>query len=173
MRLSIVHCFNFLKLYFSATSALTPPPITGTTPAPVDCPDSLCYGKDDGNYGYQSNSHYFLQCDGGKAYCQACWPLSLIFVPKCNQCLYNAYDECVTTQKWHPATTYACPDTCPSKGPKFSGNIADGYQKRQYVACWLGVTVGCVACPGNLEFNEKENACLYEGKYITEPLKYV
>jgi len=33
------------------------------------------------------------------------------------------------------------------------------------------MTVGCVACPGNLQFNEIENACLYEGKYITEPVK--
>lgn len=31
------------------------------------------------------------------------------------------------------------------------------------------MTVGCVACPAGLEFNEEINACLYERRYVTEP----
>ena len=156
-------------------NAITAPPITGTTPPKVECPDSLCKGKSDGNYDYnyhgKYNPHYFLQCSGGLAYCQACWPMSLEFSKNCNQCLYQSGDECVTTKKWEPATTFECPDKCPHYGPNFNGNIADSSNTRQYIGCWKGITVGCVACPGNLEFNEAENACLYEGKYLTEPSK--
>lgn len=144
--------------------------ITGTTPPSVDCPNSLCDGKPDGNFELYYQKHYFLQCLGGQAYCQACWPLSLFFSAKCNQCLYSKGDACATTQKWQPATTFQCPDKCPHFGPEFSGNVADPSNDKQYVACWMGVTVGCVACPSGLLFNEKENACLYQGKYITAPL---
>ncbi|XP_066935844.1 uncharacterized protein [Clytia hemisphaerica] len=157
----------------AAAAAITNPPITGTTPPAVPCPDSLCKGKADGNFEYyfygQYRSNYFVQCSNGLAYCQACFPLSLEFSQTCNQCLHNKYDDCVTTQKWHPATTFSCPDKCPHYGPHFSGNVEDPSNDRQYVACWKGVTVGCIACPGNLKFNQKENACLYEGKYLTEP----
>ena len=158
-------------------NAITISPITGTTPPPVKCPNTLCQAKSDGNYKYADpstykvNKHYFLQCDGGMAYCQACWPLSLEFSENCNQCLYQAGDECVTTKVWKPATTFECPDECPKRGPVYDGNIADPSNKRQYVGCFQGITVGCVACPGDLEFNEYENACLYDGKYITKPLK--
>lgn len=79
-------------------------------------------------------------------------------------------DACVTTEKWQPATTFSCPDICPSKGYEFDGNIADPSNKRHYVACWKGMNVGCVACPAGLEFNEQLNACLYEGRYVTEPV---
>ena len=168
----IMKTFILLTTALVACSALTAPPITGTTPPAVDCPNSMCSGKSDGNYAYSGNHNYFLQCAGGNAYCQACWPLSLEFSPRCNQCLYSKNDECITTKPWEPATTYNCPDICSKYGPDYSGNIADPSQPRQYVGCWLGVTVGCIACPGNLMFNEKENACLYEGKYITEPSKH-
>ena len=156
-------------VFFASCNAITNPPITGTTPPAVYCPDSLCSGKVDGNYNYAGNTHYFLQCSQGLAYCQACWPLSLEFSQECNQCLYQAGDECITTKKWKPATTFTCPDECTKFGPDFNGNVADPSNSRQYVGCWNGVTVGCVACPGNLEFNEYLNACLYEGKFITQP----
>ena len=149
--------------------------ITGTTPPAVSCPDYLCVGKSDGNYEYyyqgNYNSHYFLQCSKGKAYCQACWPMSLEYSQGCNQCLYSKKDECVTTKKWAPATTFSCPDMCPGRGHDFSGNMYDPYNTHQYVACWQGVTVGCIICPANLKFNQEENACLYEGKYFTEPIR--
>ena len=82
--------------------------------------------------------------------------------------MYNKADDCVTTDTWEPATTFFCPEICSVRGPDFSGNIVDPSNSRQYVACWNGATVGCVACPGVLEFNEDWNACLYEGKYKTE-----
>uniref|UniRef100_A0A7M5V7I6 Uncharacterized protein n=1 Tax=Clytia hemisphaerica TaxID=252671 RepID=A0A7M5V7I6_9CNID len=108
---------------------------TGTTPPAVPCPDSLCHGKADGNFQYiyygRLNKNYFLQCSDGLAYCQACWPLSLEFSENCNQCLYSKHDDCVTTQKWHPATTFACPDKCPARGPHFSGNIEDPHNPHQ------------------------------------------
>ena len=132
---------------------------------------NVTFGKSDGNYAMGSHKNYFYQCDGGNAYCQACFPMSLEYSQECNQCLYNAGDEYYTTKKWEPATTFQCPDICGTKGPKFDGNIADPSNSRQYVGCWKGITVGCVACPGNLEFNEFHNACLFQGKYVTEPSK--
>ena len=88
------HVLN-LFFYFPAAAAITNPPITGTTPPAVPCPDSLCKGKADGNFDYRYhgkyNSHYFLQCSGGLAYCQACFPLSLEFSQDCNQCLYSKH----------------------------------------------------------------------------------
>jgi len=93
----------------------------------------------------------------------------LEFSEKCDQCLYSKNDECVTTEPWEPAVTFECPDKCPHRGPAFSGNIADPGNAKQYVACFYGVTVGCIACPHGLLFNEAENACLYSGKYLTEP----
>ena len=160
---------NYVFFSFLAISGLEVLHITGTTPPAIDCPNSLCYGKSDGNYALYTNKNYFLQCSKGLAYCQACWPLSLEFSQNCNQCLYSKHDECITTKKWHPATTFECPDKCPIYGPSFSGNVADPGNTRQYVACWQGVTVGCVACPGNLEFNQQWNACLYQGIYKTAP----
>ena len=79
-------------------------------------------------------------------------------------------DECVTTQPWKPATTLPCPDLCPSRGPEFSGNLLDPVNFNQYVACWRGVTAGCIACPKGLEFNEQWNACLFDGIFKTQPL---
>ena len=153
-----------------ACNAITNPPMTGTTPPAIDCPNTMCSGKTDGNYAIGSYKNYFTQCIGGMAYCQACWPMSMEFSQECNQCLYSAGDDCITTKKWAPATTFACPDICGDKGPDFSGNIADPSESRQYVGCWKGITVGCVACPGDLMFNEEENACLFEGKFLTKPL---
>ena len=158
-----------LACVLAGCNAITNPPITGTTPPAIDCPNTLCSGKSDGNYAIVSYKNYFTQCVGGLAYCQACFPLSLEFSQECNQCLYSAGDDCVTTKKWHPATTFECPDKCPHYGPDFSGNVADPSNSHQYIGCWKGVTVGCVACPGNLEFNQKENACLFEGEFLTEP----
>ena len=83
----------------SAASALTPPHITGTTPPPVKCENKQCHGKYDGNFEYRDphtgvlNPNYFLQCVSGLAYCQACWPLHLVFVQRCNQCLYSAHGK--------------------------------------------------------------------------------
>ena len=79
-------------------------------------------------------------------------------------------DECVRTEKFQPPVTHFCPDKCPRRGLKFQGNVADPYNKQHYIACWNGITVGCIDCPENLEFNEEENACLYEGFYLTEPI---
>jgi len=77
-------------------------------------------------------------------------------------------DPCTTTQNWlKPSSTFSCPDLCPARGVHFSGNIADPNQGGQYIACWNGMTVGCVACPSTLLFNEQENACLYEGRFMT------
>ena len=78
-------------------------------------------------------------------------------------------DQCATTKKWEPASTFYCPDKCPHRGPHFSGNIVDPYNPYHYVACWKGVTVGCITCPSGLQFNEKWNACLFDGIYKTEP----
>ncbi|XP_066915677.1 uncharacterized protein [Clytia hemisphaerica] len=157
----------------SVAAALEVGTQTGTTPPAVPCPDSLCKGKADGNFEYhyygRYRRNYFLQCSNGLASCQACWPLSLEFSEGCNQCLYSKHDDCVTTSPWVPEPTYFCPDKCPHRGPKFSGNIPDPYNSQQYVACWEGVTVGCIKCPSGLQFNEKWNACLYEGIYKTEP----
>lgn len=160
-----------------ACSAITNLSITGTTPSSVACPKTLCQGKADGNFKYTNpttkniNKSYFLQCVDGEAFCQACWPLDLQFSEKCNQCLYSDQDECITTSEFVPATTFECPDKCPLRGPTFTGNIADVNNARQYIGCFEGMTIGCIACPGKLEFNEKENACLFEGKFITEPSK--
>eukprot|EP00111_Clytia_hemisphaerica_P003561 TCONS_00010177-protein len=168
--------FTLLAALFGSNYALVAPTVTGTTPPAVACPNSLCKGLADGNYGYvdpatyKPNKHYFTQCLQGLAYCQACWPMNLEFSANCNQCLYSSTDDCVTTKPWEPATTFTCPDECPNRGPDFTGNIADPGNQRQYVGCWNGVTVGCIACPSNLLFNEYENACLFEGKYLTQPL---
>ena len=149
---------------------MTPPDITGSTPRVLDnCPNSLCEKRPDGNYEISGEENHFVQCFDSLAYCQPCWPSNLIFSGKCNQCLYERNGDCVTTTEWLPATTFSCPDLCPDKGAEFNGNIADPNNRRHYVGCWEGVTVGCVACPGVLEFNENWNACLYEGKYKTEP----
>ena len=78
---------------FLVSSALTITDVTGTTPPTVPCPNSLCNERIDGNYEYhykgEYRANYFLQCLGGLAYCQACWPMSLEFSGKCNQCLYS------------------------------------------------------------------------------------
>ena len=103
------------------------------------------------------------------AYCQAYWPLSLEFSEGWNECLYARSDDCVTTEPWTPVTTFECPDKCPNRGPHFSGNIADPSKPHQYVACFQGATVGCIACPKGLQFDEKWNACLYNGIYKTQP----
>ena len=80
-------------------------------------------------------------------------------------------DQCQSTSAWVTGTrpSLTCHDLCPSRGPLFKGNIADPDEKRHYVACWYGVTAGCVDCPGGLYFNEKEQACLYQGQYFTKP----
>ena len=154
---------------FLAANALKVTDVTGTTPPAIDCPNKLCHGRVDGNYYIPKQPNYFVQCVSGLAYCQACWPLRLEFSQRCNQCLYSRYDACVTTEKWHPAPKLECPDICPKYGHKFSGNVADGKNPDQYVACWNGITAGCIKCPAGLLFNEKWNACLYEGKFKSLP----
>jgi len=164
----------FIALTFvAACQALVPDHVTGTTPPPVKCPNSLCNYKPDGNYEYRIHGHYlrnyFVQCSNGLASCQPCFPLTLEFSENCNQCLFAKNDECVSTQPWDAATTFDCPDKCPHRGPSFSGNIADPHNAHHYVACWYGQTVGCVPCPKGLKYNEKWNACLFKGLFKTQP----
>ncbi|XP_057290638.1 uncharacterized protein LOC130613306 [Hydractinia symbiolongicarpus] len=163
----------------AGTYALQYKHVTGPTPPPIACPKSLCAGKHDGNYGYANGygynakkDNYFVQCLDGIAYCQACWPLTMKFSERCNQCVYNLNDPCHTTKPWIPEKRYKCPDVCPGKGPHYTGNVADHHNSLHYVGCWKGVTVGCVNCPAPLKFNEAENACLWEGKYVTQPLPH-
>ena len=60
-------------------------------------PNSLCSGKEDGNYVLQINSiiykNYFLQCKGYIAFCRQCAPAypPLVYSQVCDQCL-SAYD---------------------------------------------------------------------------------
>ena len=35
------------------------------------------------------------------------------------------------------------------------------------MACLEGKLIGCINCPAGLQFNERLNACLYEGKFMT------
>lgn len=83
-------------------------------------------------------------------------------------------DACIKTAAWEPPVTSLCPDKCPSLEEKrFTGNIVDPYNPRQYIACFLGKTIGCVTCPGKLLFNNDWNACLYEGKFKTQHISDV
>jgi len=59
----------------------------------INCPNSLCNGRADGNYELNSGSSYFVQCSGDGANCQSCWPKSLVFSQKCNQCLYSKHGK--------------------------------------------------------------------------------
>ena len=94
---------DLLFLYFTDASGFFPIKITGPTPPPVPCADSLCNGKTDGNHEYtdpvtyRKNPHYFVQCSSGVASCQACWPSSLVFKRECNQCLYTREGNYNTT----------------------------------------------------------------------------
>lgn len=136
------------------------------------CSESLCYGKFDGNYQIDYQPNHFVQCSGGIAHCQACWPSNLVYSGRCNQCLYDQFDDCSTTKPWLPATSFSCPNECARRGHKFSGNVVDPYQPRQYVACWEGMTVGCIACPAELIFNEETNACLEEDQHNGEIIEH-
>ncbi|XP_065680677.1 uncharacterized protein LOC105846465 isoform X1 [Hydra vulgaris] len=145
------------------------------TPVAPPCPQSLCNRMNNGKYEIVGYPHDFVQCSNGVAFCQSCWPQSLFFSQACNQCLYKKEDSCYTKKAWKPQSTYPCPDACPSKGPNFSGNIADNVSNGgagnpyQYIGCWKGVTQGCVVCPAGLKFNEQSNACLFDGIYQTKP----
>ncbi|XP_066911535.1 uncharacterized protein [Clytia hemisphaerica] len=142
-----------------------------------NCRDSLCARRADGNYGIKDAPNHFVSCVNKKAYCQHCWPSTLVYKEECNQCTYTLKDECQTTHaivappRREGDKEIICPDICVKKGPKFDGNIANPNYKGHYVACWKGMTVGCIDCPGDLLFNEKEQACLYDGKFMTEPMK--
>ena len=83
-------------------------------------------------------------------------------------------DDCRTTATWEPEEQLPCPDMCTSKGPEFTGNLYDPKESTHYVACFEGMTVGCIRCPKKssgerLEFNQEYNECLYDGLYHTEP----
>uniref|UniRef100_A0A7M5UWH9 Chitin-binding type-2 domain-containing protein n=1 Tax=Clytia hemisphaerica TaxID=252671 RepID=A0A7M5UWH9_9CNID len=149
---------------------------TRNSPPPtVACPNTLCQNKPNGNYQHPSNKNYFIQCSNGEPYCQVCWPLTLEFSEKCNQCLYSANDECAKTLPFADSpistkTSSDCPDQCNMRGPEFSGNLANPFNPRGYISCWLGVTVACLPCPGKLEFNERKNRCLHGGFYEQEPV---
>ena len=58
-----------LACVLAGCNAITNPPITGTTPPAIDCPNTMCSGKTDGNYAIGSYKNYFTQCIGGMAYC--------------------------------------------------------------------------------------------------------
>ncbi|XP_057290660.1 uncharacterized protein LOC130613327 [Hydractinia symbiolongicarpus] len=166
----LIPIFAAIFVATAVYGAFEPGP-SGSTPPPCQVPNpSFCGGKSDGNFESPFNIHDFVQCSNGRPYCQSCWPHDLEFSEQCNQCLYNKTDACYTTQTWATKPTFNCPDECPSRGPNFKGNIRDPTQPKHYIACWKGVTVGCVNCPHPLEFNETWNACLYEGKYKTQPL---
>ena len=105
--------------------------------------------------------------------CQPCFPLHLEFSEKCNQCLPSNNDQCVSSAAYSPVPTYYCPDLCPRFGADFSGNIADPYNNKHYLACWKGATLGCIPCPSELEFNADWNACLYKGLFKTKPAEYI
>ena len=63
------------------------------------------------------------------------------------------------------APTDVCPtDECPKKGADFSGHIAHPSNTRQFIICYKGSTVGCEACPQNLEYNECEDQCIEPSK---------
>jgi len=150
--------------------------VTGEPLPQIDCPREMCNGKDNGNYEYRNNGetreNYFVSCMGGIAYCQPCFPLTLVFKEECNQCVYSMEDSCYTTQPYTQSTlpAFDCPSgRCPSRDEDFSGNVADPNERRHYIACWKGMVTGCVTCPYPLLFNEEENSCLYDGKYMTEP----
>lgn len=134
-----------------------------------DCPNSLCDGKVIGNYEIQGKPNRFVQCDRNSTNCEICWPSTLVFSEKCNQCLYNKHDDCPNTELWKPADILSCSDVCTSKGIGFSGNLPDPSSKSRYVACWKGEAVGCRSCPPDLEFNAELNACLYNGRLHTNP----
>ncbi|XP_066910840.1 uncharacterized protein [Clytia hemisphaerica] len=159
--------------------ALTAKPVTGVSPPPITCPKSLCINRTDGNYAYQlngaKNDHYFLQCSGGEASCQPCFPQSLVFKEECNQCLTSLRSECVDNGQGVPLPEYFCPDKCGREGlPEFfTGNIEDPYNPEHYVVCLAGKLAACIKCPEGLEFNEMWNACLYSGKYKTEPTQNI
>ena len=80
-----------------------------------------------------------------------------------------ALDACYTTAAWTPEERYDCPDECKKYGYDFQGNVADPNEKRHYVGCWNGATMGCVNCPKGLLFNQQWNACLYDGIHFTRP----
>lgn len=57
----------------------------------LECPDTFCNGRAAGNYEYPrpGKQNYFLTCtEAGLARCAGCWPESLVFSERCNQCLY-------------------------------------------------------------------------------------
>ena len=85
--------FLIVVAFVAACQALEVPHITGTTPPAIHCPNKLCHGRYDGNYEIPGEPNYFVQCVSGLAYCQACWPLHLVFVGKCNQCLYTKHGK--------------------------------------------------------------------------------
>ena len=86
--------------------------------------------------------------------------------------MFVILDDCIVTTAWDPAVSYFCPDKCPYlKEKKFTGNIEDPYNPRHYIACYMGRTVGCITCPGKLEFNQDWNACIYYGKHKTEKVR--
>ena len=80
-------------------------------------------------------------------------------------------DECTETPNYPAEPTYFCPNKCIHKPKGFTGNIRDPYNQRHFVACLNGALVGCIKCPGGLKYNQKWNACLYEGKFKTEAVK--
>ena len=66
-------------------------------------------------------------------------------------------------QSTPPPLPWECPDLGPSYGPSFSGNVSDPNNPYQYVAIWEGVTVGCIACPEGMKYDEQQNLCIYDG----------
>ncbi|XP_057305119.1 uncharacterized protein LOC130642063 [Hydractinia symbiolongicarpus] len=129
------------------------------------CPNCLCTGKWNGNYRYSGSSHYFLTCANGIPYCRTCWPASLHFVEKCNQCLYSLTDACSgghgnnDVETWKRDDAMSCPDVC-SRLPSLVGNIAHPTNPHRYVSCYYGKKIGCQKCPDGLTFEESNSSCI-------------
>ena len=60
----------------------------------------------------------------------------------------------------------SCPDLCPSRGVYFSNNTADPNNSSHYIACFNGVTIGCVPFPSGFVYDEEKNACLCPSGYV-------
>lgn len=90
-----LYSYDFMLPFRIYALKPVPPPDS----VPLDCPNDLCNAKADGNYEMPLKPNQFLQCSSGNAYCQSCWPTSLVYVSKCNQCLYSEGSECIAEQK--------------------------------------------------------------------------
>ena len=84
--------------FYTGINSHTLPRFTGSTPPTIDCPRQLCDYRGNGNFAIPGRDNYFVQCVNGGAFCQPCFPLSLVFSEQCNQCLSRGRNnQCFTT----------------------------------------------------------------------------